>query len=343
MKLHGLRFFSKFLVFLTIGLIFLGALVKSTESGLSVPDWPTTYGHFMFAFPLDQMVGGIKYEHTHRMLASIVGLLTLVLCIWLWQSKVNLKLKRLGLIAFLTVIAQGVLGGLTVKFFLPVWLSMMHGILAQTFLLILVMIAYLLSIEYHHRKNENDAADGKWLRFILIFTGMIYIQLILGNWMRHTQSGLAIPDFPTMGGSMIPSMNQIMLDRINTWRFENNMDPVRMGQVHIHLLHRIWAFFILLKLLYINYLAYQKYLNKPLIIKTLFLLNIAVGIQMMLGISTVLFKKEIIVTTLHVTTGAGVLGLSFLLLLRSSPITWKDFLVSLRPPKADPPSAETKQ
>src|SRR5947207_1781961 len=105
-----LRRFSKFLCFATLFLIFLGALVKSTESGLSVPDWPTTYGHFMFAFPLDHMVGGIKYEHTHRMLASIVGLLTLVLCVCLWRSNVSLWLKRLGFIAFLTVVAQGILG-----------------------------------------------------------------------------------------------------------------------------------------------------------------------------------------------------------------------------------------
>ncbi len=330
MKLTGLRFFSKFLVLLTLGLIFLGGLVKSTESGLSVPDWPTTYGHFMFAFPLDQMVGGIKYEHTHRMLASVVGLLTLFLCVWLWRSKVSANLKRLGLVAFLTVVAQGVLGGLTVKFFLPVWLSMMHGILAQTFLLILVLIAYLLSLEQQHRKNLDEVADGKWIRFVLILTGMVYIQLILGNWMRHTESGLAIPDFPTTGGTLIPTMNKAMLERINAWRFENNMDPVTIGQVHIHFMHRIWASLILLKLLYINYLAYQKYLNKPWIMKTLFLLNIAVAIQIMLGIATVLFRKEFIVTTLHVTIGAVVLGLSFLLLLRSSPITWRDFLKQLK-------------
>lgn len=329
-KFNGLRTYSKFICFLTLSLICLGALVKSTESGLSVPDWPTTYGHFMFAFPLDQMVGGIKYEHTHRMLASLVGLLTLFLCLWLYKSKFSLTIKRLGLVAFLTVVAQGVLGGLTVKYFLPVWLSMMHGILAQTFLLILILIAYLLSVEYQHRKNLNDTADVKWIRLVLIFTGMVYIQLILGNWMRHTQSGLAIPDFPTMGGALIPTMNDDMLNWINRWRFQNNLEPVRFGQVHIHLLHRLWALLILLKLVYINFIAYKNYLNKPLIMKTLFLLNLAVAIQIMLGISTVLFMKEIIVTTLHVTTGAIVLGLSFLLLLRSSSLEWGKFMQQLK-------------
>src|SRR5450432_4222694 len=98
-----LRRFSKFLCAITLLLIALGALVKSTESGLSVPDWPTTYGKFMFAYPLNKMVGGIKYEHTHRMLASIVGILTLGLTIWLLQiKKIPVWTKRLGILAFLT-------------------------------------------------------------------------------------------------------------------------------------------------------------------------------------------------------------------------------------------------
>lgn len=329
-KSFMLRQFSKFLCLLTLFLIFLGALVKSTESGLSVPDWPTTYGRFMFAFPLDQMVGGIKYEHTHRMLASIVGLLTFILCVWLWRLPVNLWIKRLALGAFLLVIFQGVLGGLTVRYFLPVWLSMMHGVFAQTFLLVVILIAYVLSNEYHKRLSSHEAVDGKWIRFVLIFTVMIFIQLILGNWMRHTQSGLAIPDFPTMGGALIPTMDQAMLERINGWLFENDFATVTMSQVYIHLLHRILALLILLKLFYINYLAYQKYLDKPLVIKTLFWLNLLVGLQIMLGIATVLLKKEMIVTSIHVTIGALVLAVSFILLLRSSSCQWNNFLRQLK-------------
>ncbi|MDE2028906.1 MAG: COX15/CtaA family protein, partial [Candidatus Omnitrophica bacterium] len=130
----SIRRFSKILCLLTLGLIFLGALVKSTDSGLSVPDWPTTYGKFMFAYPLNKMYGGIKYEHTHRLLASIIGLLTLTLTLWLLMLKgLPEWIKRLGIFTFVAVVLQGILGGLTVKFFLPVWLSTMHGVLAQTF------------------------------------------------------------------------------------------------------------------------------------------------------------------------------------------------------------------
>src|ERR1700690_3916254 len=178
----ALRRFSKFLCAITLFLILLGALVKSTESGLSVPDWPTTYGKFMFAYPLNKMAGGIKYEHTHRRLASIVGLLTLILTLWLLRIKnLSVWIKRLGIFAFLTVVAQGILGGLTVKFFLPVWLSTFHGVLAQTFFLIVILIAYALSIERNQRRNMEDGRyNPRFLRLTIILMVMIYIQLIIG-------------------------------------------------------------------------------------------------------------------------------------------------------------------
>ena len=323
----NLRRYSKFLCVLTLFLILLGALVKSTESGLSVPDWPTTYGKFMFAYPLNKMAGGIKYEHTHRMLASIVGLLTLILTIWLLRVK-NLSpwVKRLGIFAFLTVVLQGILGGLTVKFFLPVWLSTFHGVLAQTFLMIVIFIAYALSIERHQRWNiEEESFNPRFLQSAIFLMAMVYIQLIIGNVMRHAQAGLAVPDFPTMGWKLFPTFDQAWLNRINAWRFENNLDPVNMGQVCIHLLHRFWAFLVLINILWLNNIAYKDCLDRPLILKTLYWLNMAVILQITLGISTVLTHKEVYTTTMHVTMGAIVLGLSFLTVLRASPLTWRQF------------------
>ena len=320
-----LRRLAKALSASTLFLIFLGGLVKSTESGLSVPDWPTTYGHFMFAFPLDQMVGGIKYEHTHRMAASLVGLFALVLCVLLLRSAAEVWVKRLSLWAVVMVILQGILGGLTVKHFLPAWLSTMHGVLAQTFFLMTLLMAYGLSIERQSRLNLQETYKPVFLKAVVFLLVMVYTQLILGNLMRHTESGLAIPDFPTMGGTLLPSLDQGMLMRINEWRFQNNLEAVRMGQVHIHLTHRLWALFILLVLMYINGAAYKYCLQRPLILKTVFWLNLAMVLQIALGISTVLMQKEIVTTTLHVATGAVVLGLSFLLLLRSGPVGCGDF------------------
>ena len=317
-----LRRYAKFLCIITLFLIALGALVKSTESGLSVPDWPTTYGKFMFAYPLNKMAGGIKYEHTHRMLASIVGLLTLTLTVWLLRIKdMPVWVKRLGILAFVTVVLQGVLGGLTVKFFLPVWLSTFHGVLAQTFLLIVILIAYALSKERRQRWTiEEESYDPLFLKLSIFLMVMIYLQLIIGNIMRHAQAGLAVPDFPTMGWTLLPSFDQVWLNRINAWRFENNLDPVNMGQVFICLFHRFWALLILIDILWLNKIAYERCLDRPLILKTLYWLNMAVILQITLGISTVLTHKEVYTTTCHVTTGAIVLGLTFLMVLRSTPL-----------------------
>jgi len=235
-------------------------------------------------------------------------------------------LKTIGIVAFLVVLTQGILGGLTVVFMLPVWLSSLHGTLAQSFFLITIFIAYALSCERQARLGEDSRGfDNRLMRMTVIFAVMIFIQLIIGNLMRHTESGLAVPDFPTMGGSFLPAMNQVMLDRINYWRFEHNLDMVTMGQVYIHLLHRAWALLIFLKLIYLNSLAYNTCLQRPLVMKTLFWINAAVLMQIMLGVSTVLSMKEVYTTTLHVATGAVVLGLSFILVLRSAPLSWPDF------------------
>jgi heme a synthase len=236
-------------------------------------------------------------------------------------------LKRLGIWAVVLVVLQGILGGLTVKYFLK--LSILHGVLAQTFFLVTLLLAYGLSVERGMRLNQQSTHDRGFLRMAVLLLGLVYVQLILGNWMRHSNAGLAIPDFPTAGGTLIPTMDQAMLDRINAWRFEHNLDFVRMGQVHIHLLHRIWAFIVLTSLLAVNYSAFNRCLGKPLILKSLLLLNMVLAIQVMLGIGTVLFQKEVVTTTLHVTVGAVVLGLSFLLVMRASPLQWQAFKESV--------------
>ncbi len=316
-----LRRYTKLVCGSTLFLIFAGGLVKSTESGLAVPDWPLSYGTL---FP--PMVGGVFYEHSHRMVAFFVGLLVLVLTVWLFRASVEGWVKKLGVAALLAVIAQGVLGGMAVLFFLPVLLSSAHGVLAQTFFCMTVLLAYAFCVERQDRlKAKDEGTDTKFLKYTLILFGMVYIQLMIANVLRHTGSGLAVPDFPTMGGSIIPSFDQSMLNRINAWRFEQNLEPVTMGQVYIHILHRVWAFLILAKLFFINYVAYRDHLAKPLVMKTLYWLNLAMFVQIMLGISTVIFKKEVYTTTAHVTMGAVVLGLSLLLVLRSSPMTWAKF------------------
>ena len=206
---------SKILVFSILVLIFAGALVKSHEVGLSVPDWPTTYGYQMFQFPFSDMVGGIFYEHGHRMIATIVGFMTLMLTIIVYMSNNELWLKKLTFYALGLVIVQGLFGGLTVLLFLPAYISIIHAILAQTFFVLIIFITYSLSIVDKQKLNDHYAKNISNLKNPAYFVALsIYIQLIIGAIMRHTESGLAIPDFPLSGGYIIPLFNQSMIESI---------------------------------------------------------------------------------------------------------------------------------
>src|SRR5260221_9966724 len=113
------RSFDKLVAGCTVFLVLAGSLVASADAGLSVPDWPTTYGWNMFTFPPSKWVGGIFYEHGHRLIASSVGLLTIVLAALLWLREPRRWMRGLGVAAIGTLGAQGGLGGLTGLFFLP--------------------------------------------------------------------------------------------------------------------------------------------------------------------------------------------------------------------------------
>ena len=186
-KIHlsnaGLRHFSKLVCLSTLFLIFVGGLVTSTGSGLAVPDWPLSYG---MLFP--PMVGGVFYEHGHRMVASVVGFLTLILAIWMGRREKRVWVRNLGFAALAAVIAQGILGGITVKFFLPTSVSVCHGILAQTFFILTIIIAYSQSKERLELQDQPQKKPGNFLFWCLLTASLIYVQLIVGAIMRHTHS-----------------------------------------------------------------------------------------------------------------------------------------------------------
>src|SRR5689334_8029069 len=153
--------FAKLVVACTVCLILAGSLVTSTGSGLSVPDWPTTYGWNMFTFPPSKWVGGIFYEHGHRLIASTVGFLTIILAAWLWIAEPRRWMRWLGVAALGSVILQGVLGGLTVLFFLPTAISSAHAGLAEIFFCMTVAIALFTS---RSRLATPASADDPTLR-----------------------------------------------------------------------------------------------------------------------------------------------------------------------------------
>ena len=137
--------YALFVAASTAVLIFAGGMVTSTGSGLSVPDWPNTYGWLMWTFPLEKMVGGIFYEHTHRLIASTVGFLIVVLAVWMWRAEPRTWVRRLGYIALAAVVTQGILGGITVLWYLPDAISIAHAGLAEIVFCLTATIALVQS------------------------------------------------------------------------------------------------------------------------------------------------------------------------------------------------------
>src|SRR6478609_6132963 len=124
----------------TLLLICSGGMVTSKNVGLAVPDWPTTFGYNMFLFPVSKWVGGILFEHTHRLMGSVVGFLTIILTVWLWLSEERQWVRTLGVVALAGVILQGILGGLRVTM-MKDEIGIFHACVAQAFLGLLVVIA----------------------------------------------------------------------------------------------------------------------------------------------------------------------------------------------------------
>ncbi len=188
---HWLHRFACLLAFATFLLIVAGANVTSHRAGLSVPDWPTTYGRFMFSFPISKWVGNIRYEHVHRLIASVVGMLTVALAFWLVRKEPRRWVRRLGITALGVVIAQGVLGGLTVKLMLPPPISIAHASLAEAFLCITMALALVTSERWMQASPAIETVNARLIRrFALASTIAIYLQIILGATIRHSESGV---------------------------------------------------------------------------------------------------------------------------------------------------------
>jgi len=176
--------FAVFTASVTLLLIVAGALVTSNDAGLSVPDWPTTFGSF---YKMPHMVGGVKFEHGHRMVAEFVGLMTIILAVWTWRAERRPWLRILGVAALGTVIAQGILGGLTVLFYLPAAVSSAHAAVAQTFFCIAVCIAMCTSRQWVEEVPhvEFDMRRPSLFTLTLLSIFVLYVQLILGAMFRH--------------------------------------------------------------------------------------------------------------------------------------------------------------
>jgi heme a synthase len=293
--------FATFVSGCTVLLVLAGSLVTSTGSGLSVPDWPTTYGWNMFTFPPSKWVGGIFYEHGHRLIASTVGFLTILLAAWLWRQEPRRWLRRLGLVALAAVVAQGVLGGITVLFFLPAPVSTAHAGLAEIFFCLTVAIALFTSpgwmAGYGRGTGAAGVDDGTLRRLATATTGLIYIQILLGATMRHTGAGLAIPDFPLMFGHLVP----------DHWS----------QAIAIHFSHRVGALVVSIAVLAtVGHIWYHHRRRRELVGPASVIAGLLV-VQVTLGALTVLSRRNVWINSAHVVCGALVLATSLVITLRS--------------------------
>jgi len=200
--LHG---YTVFVAAATFFLIIAGALVTSNDAGLSVPDWPTSFG----TFRMPRMVGGVLYEHGHRMIAATVGLLTVILAVWVWLRETRRGARWLAVAAVAAVIAQGILGGITVLFYLPLFVSTGHAALGQIFFCILVALAVTTQKDWRRDepKIEEESLTLRLRTLAMAMTGAIFLQLILGALYRHGGLGIG----PHLAGALAVSVLALWL------------------------------------------------------------------------------------------------------------------------------------
>jgi heme a synthase len=287
--------YSKLVAASTVLLIAAGGMVTSTGSGLAVPDWPNTYGQFMFRFPFEKMVGGILYEHGHRLIASTVGFLTIVLAAWTWLREPRRWVRRLAVGALGAVILQGVLGGMTVLFYLPAPISIGHAGLAQLFFCMTISIALFTSRSW---LTDSPSIDDLRLRRLTIFTtSLVYCQILIGATIRHTGAGLAIPDFPLAFGRVLP--------------------PLWTAPIALHYMHRLVALVVTIQICATAFYVWTHHRRQPQLLGPALLLVGLVALQATLGAFVVWSRLQPIVNTAHVVNGALVLATSLVLTLRT--------------------------
>jgi heme a synthase len=290
MNLARTHRFSILLSTCTLILLCAGALVTSTGSGLAVPDWPLSYGQY---FP--PMVGGVLFEHGHRLIAGFVATLCFLFTFFVWFGRDSKSVRYTAAAASLTVVLQASLGGLTVLLRLPPQVSVAHACLAQIFFSLTVVLVILTSNQWREG-YQKVSGNGRGLRvFVLLVTVGLFIQLLMGATMRHIGAGLAISDFPTIDGGWLPA--QFTLEK------------------SIHFAHRIGALVMTLSIVALVAYIFRRFSDNIRIVMWSGLLFTFVMVQIFLGALVIWLGKPVIATTVHLAVGAICLACSVALTL----------------------------
>lgn len=299
----------------TFLLIVVGGLVTSKGVGMSVPDWPTTYGYNMFLFPYSKWVGGIFWEHSHRLIASGVGFLTLILAgVTLWKEK-RIWVRRLAVAAVLLVILQGVLGGLRVTLYKD-QIGIFHAALAQTFFGLLLVIAAVTGRGFLAGRWTGDAAAAPLRHLGIVALFLTYFQLGIAATIRHQHAPLAIRDFPAAYGALFPNTSPAALAAINAQRQLERIAPVSVSQIHLQMTHRFGAVALLLVVIaFVARVVKVTPLGHWLRGWSLLWCG-AILLQILLGGMTIWFNKAADVATSHMALGALLTAFTILLVFR---------------------------
>jgi cytochrome c oxidase assembly protein subunit 15 len=307
------RWLHRFALFTAIATLFLicsGGMVTSKGVGLAVPDWPTTFGYNMFLFPVSKWVGGIFFEHTHRLIASTVGFLTIILAIWLWRGEDRRWLRNLGFAALGLVILQGVLGGLRVTM-LKDEIGVFHACLAQMFFGLLIVITLATSRLWQRISITHVpfAPVRALMRIAILTTAVIYVQLALGATMRHEHRDLAILDFPTAYGQVIPTVTPAKLVEINDWRNAHALSEVTPFHIWLQMAHRFLALVIAAGVIVCLFRTRAAELRGTPLARLSDVWFLLLAGQITLGAWVIWSNKAADIATAHVALGAIMLAL----------------------------------
>ena len=320
----GINRFAWFTAAATLFLICSGGMVTSKGVGLAVPDWPTTFGYNMFLFPFSKWVGGIFFEHAHRLIASAVGFLTIILAIWLWRGDRRRWMHVLGFAAVGAVILQGVLGGLRVRM-LKDEIGIFHACLAQAFFGLLIVIAVATSRSWT-RLLTSVPRDrlGRIGRIAIATAIAVYIQLALGATMRHQHRDLAILDFPTANGQWIPDTSSGAIASINQWRDTQGLSDVTSFQIWLQMVHRFGAVAVAIAVFSLWRAVRRANATNPALGRLSNILVLLLLCQIGLGAWTIWSNKAADVATAHVAVGASIFALTIAMCAFTYRLRWMD-------------------
>jgi len=313
-----LRNFAVLTAAATLVLISVGGLVTSKGVGMAVPDWPTTYGYNMFLFPVSKWVGGIFWEHSHRLIASGVGLMTVILAVWLWLREERAWMRWLGALALVLVSVQGLLGGLRVTLYKDE-IGIFHATLAQLFLVLVSAMSLFLSrwwIDLEERARNSPPLPRRFAAGVLALVLATLAQLVIAASMRHQHAGLAVPDFPLAHGKLYPPTNPEFLDEINQKRLDSrDFHPVQAFHIHLHMAHRGVALLLLVAAPGLAVWAARAGLGGTAVGGLSKWWAGLIFSQFLLGVFTVWSNKAADIATAHVVVGAATLVTGSLLWL----------------------------